>query len=173
MKNNNEKEKYIINEKYVFWDIDGTLTAFGEASGNPWLVNTNDEFLAKQQILNWIDCDSYKDKTVIQSIKQYIIKQTAERKDRVNFILSKITYGREVEDKKRFIRRNFTEKEFDDTCEYYVTANEQKVEVIKALMFKYSDMTYDNTILIDDDLKILKAAYNAGIKVLHPTFLMK
>lgn len=150
-----------LKDKYVFWDFDGTLTAYGLDTGetfyNELSIEENEKFLFS---------DIYKNKKPIKEIQDISNNLPADKQ----FLCGALIYGREITDKINFLKKYYKNIK-EENC-YFLSHHESKAEIILTFCYHFK-ISPEDVILIDDRHETLRECWKKGIKAYHPTVLLK
>ncbi len=141
-----------MSKKYIFIDLDGTLCAFYDKTGNARF--TYDAFIEKLPIYS-------------------IIYQIKEMFGNENLIIFSATPNDEVTKAKRDWVSKYVKPILNIQEEIYIPwPQTDKIDFLKDLLLK-RDILGDECILIDDEIKYIdRGKTELGIKTIHPSYLI-
>lgn len=152
-----------LKEKYVFFDVDGTLSEYRHrdqvyAGRNPELgCQTLNDFLFSDLFL----------KSRPLKTMQNIVSQLNPEKI---FILGTVVCNNEINQKYTWLEKNYPNFKKENII--FISSTMLKPEVIIEYAKKLN-INIDDTIFVDDRLDVLRKAEELGITVYHPSSFME
>ena len=152
-----------LKEKYVFFDVDGTLC---EYRYNDILYGGRCTELGCQSLEDILFSDLFYKARPLKTM-QRVIEQL--NPDKV-FILGAITTNTEIDQKYKWLEENFPSIKRENM--YFICSTMLKPEVIIEHC-KHYNLNLSDTVFVDDRLDVLRKAEELGITAYHPSSFME
>lgn len=152
-----------LKEKYVFFDVDGTLS---EYRYNDRLYEGGCREFGCQSLENLLFSDLFYNARPLKTM-QNIVKELDSNKI---FVLGTIVTNNEVNQKYRWIEENYPNIKKENII--FISSTMLKPDVIIEVC-KHFNISVEDTIFVDDRLDVLRKAEEFGITSYHPSSFME
>ena len=148
-----------LKEKYVFFDIDGTLS---EYRYNDRLYASGDSELGCQSLEDLLFNDLFFRARPLKTMQKLIENLKGEN----IFILGAAVTNNEIEQKYRWLEKYYPNIRKEHI--FFINSTSLKPEVILECC-KHYNISVNDVVFVDDRLDVLRKAESLGIKSYHPS----
>lgn len=146
-----------LKEKYVFFDVDGTLSEY--RYDNKVYASLNPE-LGCQTLDNFLFGDLFLQARPLKTMQKIIAQLDKEK----IFVLGAAVCNHEIEQKQKWLQEHFPQ--FQRENMFFIISTMLKPEVILEYAKKYH-ISLDRLAFVDDRLDVLRKAEEMGITAYH------
>ena len=152
-----------LKDKYVFFDVDGTLS---EYRYNDKLYSGACPELGCQTLEDLLFSNLFSKARPLKTMQKIVSNLESNRV----FILGTIVTNNEIEQKYIWLKENYPNIKHENIC--FISSTMLKPEVILEYC-RYLNINKEDVVFVDDRLDVLRKAEELGITSYHPSSFME
>ena len=152
-----------LKGKYVFFDIDGTLSEYRHRNK---IYGGRCPELGCQTLNDFLFSDLFLKSRPLKTMQKIISQLESDK----IFILGTVVCNNEIEQKYTWLKENYPNIKHENIC--FISSTMLKPEVILEYC-KHLNINKEDVVFVDDRLDVLRKAEELGITAYHPSSFME